>query len=344
MFEKKEEKNINKVNKKEGIFWNSFWIICIIITIILVACSCFYINDFNKNIQKYNMNYPWPKISDLFPSLFYLPIIIFYKLSIEYLSKGFVEYCLSRKYKQKGKEQLANSYRHKLARHIYKISFYVASTIFGYYILKDLPYFPKCMGGKGYMSQMFEAGFPKSYFHEKPPLFNFYYNINLSYFYCDFLFLLINEKQNDFINMFLHHICTIILIIFSFITNYSNIGSLVIFCHMESDILGHLIRFVVHTDLHIFFHGLAGFSFITNFIYMRQFVFGEMIYTIYKYITWKWGIITYMLWLFLVILYIMHIRWSSILFIKFCQIVFMKKRVTDDIKFEGQNTENKKIE
>ena len=225
-----------------------------------------------------------------------------------------------------------------MARHIYKIIFYTGITIFGYYVLKDLPYFPKSMGGKGYMPEMFLSGFPNSYFHEKPPLFDFYYNINLAYFECDFIFLLICERQSDFLNMFTHHICTIFLIIFSFITNYSNIGSLVIFCHMESDILGHAIRFIVQTDQPIFFIGLIGVSFITNFIYMRQYVFADMIYTIYKYITWDWGIITTMLWLFLVILYIMHLRWSSILLYKTGQIVFQKKRVTDDIKFAGDKS------
>ena len=339
-----KEQNHNKDDEKRGFFWNIFWLIGIFITIILVISSCFYINDFNKNIQKYNLKYSWPKLIDLLPSLIFLPIIICYKLLLEYLSKGFVEYCLAIKYKKKGNEHLANSYRNKLAKHLYKITFYTGITIFGYYILKDLPYFPKTMGGKGYMSQMFEKGFPSSYFHYKPHLFDFYYNINLAYFYCDFIFLLISERQNDFTNMFLHHICTISLIIFSFITNYSNIGCLVLFCHMASDILGHVIRFVIHTDLSVFFQAFFGISFMLNFMYMRQFVFGEMIYTIYKYITWEWGIITTMLWLLLVILYIMHIRWTSILLIKTVEILYKREKVTDDVKYEYEYNNNKKIE
>ena len=343
-----KEKSLNseesKEKEKEGIFWNTFWFLCIIVSIILVIASCFFINDFNTNIKKYNINYPWPKLTDLIPSLYLLPIIICFKLFIEFLFKGFVESCLSKKYKQPHLKELGDKYRKKLARHIYKIIFYTGITIFGYYVLKDLPYFPKSMGGKGYMPEMFLSGFPNSYFHVKPPLFDFYYNINLAYFECDFIFLLICERQSDFLNMFTHHICTIFLIIFSFITNYSNIGSLVIFCHMESDILGHAIRFIVQTDQPIFFIGLIGVSFISNFIYMRQYVFADMIYTIYKYITWDWGIITTMLWLFLVILYIMHLRWSYILLYKTSELVFEKKRIADDIKFDKIQKDNKKIE
>ncbi len=327
---------------KEGLFWNIFWFLCILLSIILICASCFVINDFNSNIKKYNLKYQWPQLSDLIPALYILPMIICYKIAVEYISKDLVEYCLSRKYKQPSMKKIGDQYRHKLANHLYKISFYIGITIFGYFVLKDLPYFPKSMGGKGHMSAMFLPGFPNSYFHEKPPLFNFYYNLNLAYFFCDFIFLFISDKKSDFINMLLHHICTISLIMFSFITNYSNIGCLVLFCHMESDILGHAIRFVVQTDLHIFFHGLTGIAFISNFIYMRQYVLGEMIYILYKYVTWKWGIISTMLWLFLVILYIMHFRWSVILIHKTWQIVFQKKRVTDGIKFVDEVNKNEK--
>ena len=327
-------KNTPEVIEKENNFWDTFWVFCIISSLTLITISYFYINDFNINIKLYDINYPWPKISDLIPSLYILPIIICFQLFIEFLSRGLVESCLSKKYKQTNMKHIRDIYINKLLDHFYKIIFFTGITFFGYYILKDLPYFPKSMGGKGYMSSMFIHGFPKSYFHQKPPLFNLYYNINLSYFLCDFIVLLISEKKSDFINMLLHHICTINLIIFSFITNYSNIGCLVIFCHMESDILGHAIRFIIQTDLPIFITGIIGVSFISNFIYMRQYVFGKIIYTICKYITWKWGIITTMLWIFLVILYIMHLRWSIILLYKTGQIIFQKKRVTDSICFD----------
>ena len=102
---------------------------------------------------------------------------------------------------------------------------------------------------------------------------------------------------------------------------------------MESDILLHATRFLLQTDQSILLITIVGVIFVSNFVYMRQFVFGEMIYTIYKYITWKWGIITYMLWLFLVILYIMHVRWSWILLYKTSELVCDKKRISDDINY-----------
>ena len=343
----KEKNETSNEDKSKHIFWNSFFILCIILSIILIVFSCFVINDFNENIKQHNLNYPWPKLSELIPSLFILPLIMAYKATIEYLSKGLVESCLAKKYKYPKNEEmkkLATIYRHKLPRHIYKITFYVGITIFGYYVLHNLPYFPKSLLGNGYMPNMFLKGFPDSYFHEKSALFNLYYNISLAYFLNDFIFLFIMERQSDFINMLLHHVCTISLIIFSYITNYSNMGSLIIFCHMESDILLHATRFLLQTDQHIALVGFVGITFTINFVYMRQFVFGEMIYTVYKYITWNWGLITSTLWLLSVILYIMHVRWSYILLSKTAELLMTKKRIVDDINYDklvkGKKQEN----
>ena len=95
---KKKEKGENeskskKEQKKEGIFWNTFFILCIILSIILIFISSFCIMDFNNNIKKHNVNYSWPKLSELIPTLFILPIIMAYKTIIEYISKGLVESC-----------------------------------------------------------------------------------------------------------------------------------------------------------------------------------------------------------------------------------------------------------
>lgn len=334
---KEKEKKNDETKEKNQSFIDFCFICFIIVSIILIPFMCFEINDFNDNIKKNNLNYIWPKLSDLIPSIFILPLIMAYKTIIEYLSKGLAESCLAKKYKEAKTEKmkiLANIYRHKLPRHIYKITFYVAITIFGYYVLKNLSYFPKSMLGNGYMASMFLKGFPDSYFHERSPLFILYYNINLAYFVNDFIFLFIMERQSDFIKMTLHHICTISLIIFSYITNYSNIGSLVLFCHMQSDILLHITRFFLQTDNPIPLVGFIGVAFTINFVYMRQFVFGEIIYTIYKYITWKWGIITTTLWLFLIFLYILHLHWSYILLSKTFELFKTKQRIVDDVNYD----------
>ncbi len=326
--EKINSKGTEENKEKEGIFWNSFWFVCILLSIVLISISCFFINDFNNDIRKYNLKYRWPELTDLIPSLYLLPMIICYKLFIEYLSKDFVEYCLSKKYKHPKLKELKDKYRLKLSRHLYKITFYTGITIFGYYVLKDLPYFPKSMGGKGYMPAMFLPGFPNSYFHEKPPLFDFYYNLSLAYFVCDFIFLFISEKkQSDFINMLLHHICTISLIIFSHLVNYSNVGSIVLFLHLESDIFVHLTRFLLQTDAPEIIKDISGIVLVFNFLYVRVYVLGDIIYVLYNYITWK-GVVDSFLLIFLSIIYLMHINWAIMLVQKMIAL-FMGTKLYD---------------
>ena len=63
--EKGENPKSQKEQKKEGFFWNTFFILCIILSIILIIISSFCIMDFNKNIKRHNVNYNWPKLSEL---------------------------------------------------------------------------------------------------------------------------------------------------------------------------------------------------------------------------------------------------------------------------------------
>ena len=170
---KDEKKSYSSRDGEPGVlYWNGFWVICIIVSIILIIASSFCINDFNENIKKHNLKYPWPKMFDLFPSLCILPIVIIFKITVEQLSKGFVEHCLAKKYKKPKDEQmkeLADIYRHKLARHIYKITFYTGITIFGYYVLKDLPYFPKSIEEKDICQHYFCRDSPIVIFMKSPP-------------------------------------------------------------------------------------------------------------------------------------------------------------------------------
>lgn len=304
------------------------------------------IRQFIESIRVHNSIYPWPKISDLIPSIYILPIIGIVKYIIETLAKYPVEYLIAKKYKKPANEEmkkLGDTYRVKLPRHIYKAIFYLFITIFGYIVLKPLDFFPKSMLGNGKTYNLFIKGFPNSHFFKKTKNFDLYYNTCLAYFSYDFIALLITKKQSDFIYMLLHHVCTLSLIIFSYLTNYSNIGSLILYFHNETDILLHVTRFFIQTDYKIL-TGVIGIIFTLNFIYMRQYVFGEIMYVTYEYLKDKWCIVNVSLYLFLCILFIMHIRWTIILLYKTNELLFKKKQIVDTITFndEDKNLNKKK--
>lgn len=274
------------------------------------------VKQFRHTLKSFNPSYELPKISD-----FKISIPLFVLISIiKYISQKYlVNFCsriMKKAYRFPTNEkdrQLGEKYKYKLPDHMFKGAMYSFLTLFGYYVLKDLNYFPKDLLGKGSLSNIYIRGYPNSFYLEKPPLFNFYYMLCLSFFSSDAVWLIfINAKQTDFINMFLHHVCTISLIIFSYLVNYSNVGVIVLFLHVETDIFSHLLRFTIQIECHDFFKVASGFALLFNFLYFRLYVFGKLIYVLYYYITWKTTIDSCLLF-FLIIIYSMHINWVIML-------------------------------
>ena len=336
--EKKTDFKKMTTKQKYDFIWNVFFCILLIPTSIGIYFLFRDTKKFIKDLKALNPSYKFPEISDLKLVLLILPIIITLKIILESLFMHITPYIIKKKYKDPNDEKnylLGKIYIRKLSSHLFKGLYYFLITIFGYFVLKDLDYFPKSLLGKGYMPNMFLKGYPNSYYHLKPKFFDLYYMICLSYFSTDLVWLLfVYERQSDFINMLLHHICTLSLIIFSYITNYSNIGSIVLFLHNETDIFVHIVRLLLQTDAYEFFKDFFGVFLTINFLYIRLYVFGDAIYTCYHYITWDNGWTTFCLILFLTFLYFMHVNWALML----CQKAFilaLGTSITDTTNYDS---------
>ena len=206
---------------------------------------------------------------------------------------------------------------------MFKLIFYTTTVIFGYILLSQLEYFPTSLGGKGYLMKMFEPGYPHSFYHWKPDYFDIYYLFALSFCITDLIWLVfIYELQSDFILMLLHHICTISLITFSFLTNYSNVGCVVLFLHDVGDIFVYITRIVINTDLNQPTKLSTAIVLQIVFIYTRLYVFADLILSIYYGITWgfKWPDTS--MTLFLCFLYVMHVNWVYLILKKIAQGFF----------------------
>lgn len=249
---------------------------------------------------------------------------------------------LSEKYKnEKDTEnyKLGKIYLKKLCSNLFKVFYYSANSIIGYLILKQLNYFPTILGGNGAFEKMYEPGNPDFYFHWKPDYFNIYYLSALSYCLTDLIWLLfIYEAQSDFILMLLHHTCTISLVSFSYLTNYSNIGAIVLFIHDVGDIFVNLIRITINSDAKSIITEIQGVILILVFIYTRIFVFLKLIISIWCGLNWEWHFVTKCLWFFLTFLYIMHINWVCLIFNKLYNAFVKKKRIDEEytLKVEKQ--------
>ena len=179
---------------------------------------------------------------------------------------------------------------------------------------------------------------------EKPPYFDFYYMFCLSFFISDLIGLFREDKQTDFINMLLHHVCTISLIVFSHLVHYSNVGSIVLFLHMESDVFVHVTRFFLQTDAPEIIKDINGLFLVFNFIYTRTYVLGDIIYVLYMYVTWK-GVIDWFLLIFLTLIFIMNFNWALMLLQKmFALFMGTKLNDTRDFKVNTNKEKEKKVE
>ena len=349
--EKKEEKESGKkimtAKEKYDNVWNHFFYACFGLTLVGIFYMVKGVNNFRNKLISLNPSYEFSKYSDF---LICIPLALIINMTQHYmpkLLKNFVEKVMKKAYrfpKNEKDRQLGEKYRIRLPIHIFKGSMYIFFTLFGYYVLKDINYFPKSLLGKGWLPNMFIKGYPDSFYLEKPPYFDFYYMFCLSFFISDLIGLFREDKQTDFINMLLHHVCTISLIVFSHLVHYSNVGSIVLFLHMESDVFVHVTRFFLQTDAPEIIKDINGLFLVFNFIYTRTYVLGDIIYVLYMYVTWK-GIIDWFLLIFLTLIFIMNFNWALMLLQKmFALFMGTKLNDTRDFKVNTNKEKEKKVE
>jgi ceramide synthetase len=305
------------------------------------------VNNFRNKLISLNPSYEFSKYSDF---IICIPLALIINMTQHYmpkLLKNFIEKVMKKAYrfpKNEKDRQLGEKYRIRLPIHVFKGSMYIFFTLFGYYVLKDINYFPKSLLGKGWLPNMFIKGYLDSFYLEKPPYFDFYYMFCLSFFISDLIGLFREDKQTDFINMLLHHVCTISLIVFSHLVHYSNVGSIVLFLHMESDVFVHVTRFFLQTDAPEIIKDVSGLFLVFNFIYTRTFVLGDIIYVLYMYVTWK-GVIDWFLLIFLTLIFIMNFNWALMLLQKmFALFMGTKLNDTRDFKVNANKEKEKKVE
>jgi len=349
--EKKETKESGKkimtAKEKYDNIWNQFFYACFGLTLVGIFYMVKGVNNFRNKLISLNPSYEFSKYSDF---IICIPLALIINMTQHYmpkLLKNFIEKVMKKAYrfpKNEKDRQLGEKYRIRLPIHVFKGSMYIFFTLFGYYVLKDINYFPKSLLGKGWLPNMFIKGYPDSFYLEKPPYFDFYYMFCLSFFISDLIGLFREDKQTDFINMLLHHVCTISLIVFSHLVHYSNVGSIVLFLHMESDVFVHVTRFFLQTDAPEIIKDVSGLFLVFNFIYTRTYVLGDIIYVLYMYVTWK-GVIDWFLLIFLTLIFIMNFNWALMLLQKmFALFMGTKLNDTRDFKVNSNKEKEKKVE
>ena len=289
-----------------------------------------------------------PKFS--FPSLFTLivwvniltTVLLYVKLKLEAFFKKFVGDYLDKRYV--GDEEIKKKATAKQAINIVKFIYYFSVTVFGYFVLRKTDFFPREMGGAGKLENLFNKGYPESFFFDRPWGFDLHHFINLAYTIVDFICItFIYEKQGDFFAMFFHHYCTVSLEVVSYYTGYSNIGAIVMFLHNFSDTSLFFSRSLIYSKFDSLKKPL-GVWLLPIFVYTRQFLLARCIYALFAWTNWDWHFIVHGIILLLCLMYILHLYWSAKL-IKINIDAFTKNEINDEYKItkNKRNEEKNKI-
>jgi hypothetical protein len=307
------EDRISKRDEREEKITNILFSFLIVLTGIGTSIMIYKLPEFTNDLIDKNPSYNFPKLSDLSFTIVSVIFLIFLKILIEKLAHPISLILISNKYLNSQDEAnfaLGKVYIKKLSTNIFKLIFYTIMVTLGYVLLSQLDYFPRSLGGSGELMNMFSKGYPDAFYHWKPKYFDMYYLTALGFCVTDLIWLFfIYELQSDFVLMLLHHVCTISLISFSYLTNWSNIGCIVLFLHDVGDIFVYITRIVINTDLKSWVKLSTASGLIIVYIYTRIYVFADVIMSIIRGVTWGFTWPTISLTVFLCFLFIMHMNW-----------------------------------
>eukprot|EP01102_Stenamoeba_stenopodia_P018983 TRINITY_DN7049_c0_g1_i2.p1 TRINITY_DN7049_c0_g1~~TRINITY_DN7049_c0_g1_i2.p1 ORF type:complete len:314 (+),score=32.79 TRINITY_DN7049_c0_g1_i2:125-1066(+) len=166
---------------------------------------------------------------------------------------------------------LSPSYQVKFSESMWFFLYYLSNFTFGLYLGYTEPHF--------YESKYFWIGYPSK--HTMRPAFQFYYISQLAFYTSALIYLFpclipwipnARLKHKDRTIMLVHHVVTILLVVFSYSLSYVRVGSFVFILHDFSDIFLESAKTLHYIDM----DGLAHVDFVlfaTSFFICRLILF-----------------------------------------------------------------------
>ncbi|EFC38033.1 predicted protein [Naegleria gruberi] len=118
----------------------------------------------------------------------------------------------------------------RLMENLWFSLYYIASAVLGFLILKETPWF--------WDLSHLVIGYPQEQTgYEISPFVRMYLLVGAGfYFQALFTLLFVDERMKDFVEMLVHHLVTIVLIVWCVISYYHRIGTLVLLLHDVVDV------------------------------------------------------------------------------------------------------------
>jgi TLC domain len=212
--------------------------------LVLIPFFLIFLNEFNNIVEmrkNANKNYLWPQYTELYQAGGFTILVIILRILFGKLFGPHSERFISNKYKGKEREFKAEKFTDCSFKGIY----YIFAFAIGYFVSKDSFFLSPALGGKGATDNMF-LGFPYQDLNDCPYIKE-YLMMQLGYHMFSLLQHIYKEPRNDFIEMLLHHIMTVLLISLAYYMNYLTMSILVLYTHDCSEIFGYLVRLFVDT-------------------------------------------------------------------------------------------------
>ncbi|CDW76728.1 lag1 longevity assurance [Stylonychia lemnae] len=319
------------ISQKSQFTFLMIGIVAIIGTIRFIMEYGSIINWMQTNFQE--PSYGWPSFKDFYITLIFGVFSVIANSIINMFTyKMFYNVC-----KEKNNEDIRVSKTIKSCNSLYKSIYFILVTIWGYQTLKDEPYLPKELFGKGHL-QFINDNYPVQVW---PVGLRCYYLGTMGYHVHQLFAHALHPIRNDFIEMFLHHVVTLTLYGGSYLINETAAGSVIMFLHDWADIFTSLVRCFTETTL-VTCSVVSAIGMTVSWFYTRIYVFPMTIYyscfdrDIYhgaKFYGDKYfGSL-------LIILYILHVYWFFVLLKSIHR--FTKLGKTDDLQ---QRVEAKKTQ
>ena len=227
-------------------------------------------------IERKPDTYRWPQFSDFwFTGVTTIVFMVMERVFDRVFFPIYYPYC-----KEKSDEEARVMRTKKAVKNIFKFTYYLSAVILGWMTLKDTYILPPSLGGSGSFYNQFKDW---PYF-EHPPLYVYYFTGVMGFHIAALLNQLLFEdkKKSDYIEMTLHHLVTVYLFGFSYMTN-TFIGAPVIFLHNWADVVVSWTRIWGETEHKAIALSSLGFSQIV-WAYTRLWVFPQLIYSSTIYI------------------------------------------------------------
>lgn len=243
------------------------------------------------------------------------------------------ERILTRKYinsEIQSERELHQIYVNKVSSNTFKMIYFIIITTIGHTIVRQTNFLPATLLGNGDFGNLFDKNHPTLMFFEKPAYFDIYYCSCLSYHLVESIYLFLTEtNQTDFVMMLLHHLCTVSLIVFSYCSNNSNVGAIVLLLHDASDIFVYVTRIAINTKYSSIVRVPPGVFMLVIYIYLRLYVFGTLLVTIYVSCVGAWNMLTFPMFMFLCFLYTLHLYWTFLIVKKL--FLFISQNEIEDV-------------